>query len=192
MSGEARTIALFGGSFDPPHVAHVLAVAWLVSAGPVDAVWIAPVSRHPFAKELTPFAQRMAMCEQAFSWLGPRVALCADEDRAGASGRTLDLLDVLEARAPDAGFRLVIGSDQVAAHGRWWRFDELVRRAPPLVLGRGDAPDDPAFPALLRLPAISSTAVRAHVAAGAPIAGMVPHAVAASIARWGLYRRDQP
>src|SRR5690606_32016933 len=59
--------AIFGGSFDPPHVGHVLAVTWVLSTQPVDEVVLVPALEHAFGKPLAPFAHRRRMCELAFA-----------------------------------------------------------------------------------------------------------------------------
>ena len=51
MAAE-ENVAIFGGSFNPPHVAHVLAAAYALSSAPIDQVLVVPVYQHPFAKEL--------------------------------------------------------------------------------------------------------------------------------------------
>src|SRR5579872_1448859 len=56
------TVAVFGGSFNPPHVAHVLACALLLSVQQVDRVLVVPTFRHPFAKSLAAFEERLRMC----------------------------------------------------------------------------------------------------------------------------------
>src|SRR4051812_50118580 len=57
-------IALFGGSFDPPHVGHLLAAAYVLATEPVGELWLVPVNEHPFGKRLAaPFEHRAALCE---------------------------------------------------------------------------------------------------------------------------------
>ena len=63
-----RRVAVYGGSFDPPHLGHVLSVAWALSAAEIDAVWIIPTWKHAFNKEhCASFEERMSMCELAFA-----------------------------------------------------------------------------------------------------------------------------
>ena len=52
-------IALFGGSFDPPHLGHVFAAIHARVVGLVDEVWILPVANHPYGKQLSPWQQRL-------------------------------------------------------------------------------------------------------------------------------------
>jgi hypothetical protein len=116
MTDAPRTIALFGGSFNPPHVAHQLSALWVLETRAVDELWFAPVFSHVFSKPLADFEHRVAMCELAIAPLGPRARVCRAEaelaQHAGFVGsRTLDLIDHLERTHPGAHFRLTIGAD---------------------------------------------------------------------------------
>ena len=58
-------IALFGGSFDPPHVGHLLAAAYVLATEPVDELWLVPVFEHPLGKKpAAPFEHRVELCER--------------------------------------------------------------------------------------------------------------------------------
>src|SRR4051812_50183501 len=66
-------IALFGGSFDPPHVGHLLAAAYVLATEPVGELWLVPVNEHPFGKRLAaPFEHRAALCEAMIEDAGLR------------------------------------------------------------------------------------------------------------------------
>src|SRR5262245_52962833 len=98
-------IGLFGGSFNPPHVAHQLVALYVLETQPVDAVWIAPTFRHAFGKELASFADRVAMCRLAMAPLGERVVISEAEAELAArpgfvSSRTLHLVEMLRAQHP--------------------------------------------------------------------------------------------
>lgn len=182
-------VAVFGGSFNPPHVAHVLAVTLTLSTHEVDRVLVVPAFRHPFAKQLAPFDDRVTMCELAMGWL-PRVEVSRVEEELGGDGRTLHTLEHLRAKHPDWQLRLVIGADILGETSKWFGFDEIVKIAPPIVLGRvgigrADAPEP-------LLPDVSSTEVRAKLASGntVELASLVPRAVLAHIERRGLYREE--
>ena len=62
-------VALFGGSFNPPHVGHVLAVTYALSVGLVERVLVVPVFEHALGKRLAPFEHRVEMSRRAFGWL---------------------------------------------------------------------------------------------------------------------------
>ena len=55
-------VALIGGSFNPPHVGHLLAAHFVRATEPVDEVWLVPADEHPFGKPLAPFEHRLRMC----------------------------------------------------------------------------------------------------------------------------------
>jgi nicotinate-nucleotide adenylyltransferase len=157
-------VGVFGGSFNPPHVGHVLACALVVSTQDVDRLLVVPTYRHPFAKDLAPYDDRVRMCELAMSpLLGVEVSRV--EEELGGESRTLRTLEHLAATHPDWQLRLVIGSDLLAEAPRWFRFDAIERLAPPLVLARAGA--EAAGPGPVQLPEVSSTQVRAAIARGA-------------------------
>jgi nicotinate-nucleotide adenylyltransferase len=178
-----RETVLFGGTFDPPHVGHVLGVAWLLSALDAD-VWVEPVHRHVLGKAPLPFPRRTEWCDLAFGIFGPRVTVRADEQRPGASGTTIDLVRHLQQHHPDRRFRLAVGSDILAERHRWVDFPGLIALAPLIVLPRPGfaVPDDVVgLIAPLELPDVSSTELRADWAAGKSLAGRVPAAVIAAM-----------
>src|SRR6478736_1885710 len=110
-----RTVGLFGGSFNPPHVAHQL-VALYVLETHVDELWFVPTYSHPFGKDLVAFDDRVAMCELAAAPLGARARVLRTEQelaqRPGfVASRTLDLIEHLAAQHSDVELRLVVGAD---------------------------------------------------------------------------------
>ena len=181
-----RRIAIYGGSFDPPHLGHILAAAWAVSAADIDALWIIPTWKHVFGKEHgAAFEERMAMCKLAFApFRGVEVSDI--ERRLDGVSRTLDTLDALERENPDAVFRLLIGADVLPTTDRWYRWDEVVRIAPPLVIGRQGYPVPEGCP--ISIPNINSTDIRAGLAHAADVTGLVPSAVLEHIRAHGLYQ----
>ncbi len=170
-------IALFGGSFDPPHLGHVLAAVMARSAAGVDAVWVLPVARHPYGKPLTPWQQRWDLCQAAFAALGPWISVHDDELR-NPSGFTFDLVTSIAAAHPGHQWCLIGGSDTAHDLPNWHRGAELAQLVEIIAIARrghgGDA-DEAA------LPAISSRRLRSDLAAGLAVEGRVPAAVAALI-----------
>jgi nicotinate-nucleotide adenylyltransferase len=195
---ERRRVAIFGGSFNPPHVAHVLAAVYALSTSPIDAVLVVPVYRHPFAKELASFEERMEMCRLAFGWI-PRVEISGVESELGGESFTLHTLEHLAAQHPDWALRLLVGADVLPDLPRWHRFERIAEIAPPLVLGRAGITiptgpqvytSVPAVPPRPLLPAISSTEVRAAFASGdlELVRTFVPAAVVDFAVARGLYQ----
>lgn len=183
-----QRVAIYGGSFDPPHLGHVLSVAWALSAADVDAVWVIPTWKHVFDKEHgAPFEERLSMCKLAFEVFRD-VEVSDIEQRLGGVSRTLDTLDALENDHPDAVFRLLIGADVLPATNRWYRWDEVVKAAPPLVIGRQGSPVPEGCP--ISIPNINSTDIRSGLANAADLAGVVPTAVIDHIRSHGLYQGE--
>lgn len=182
-----RRVAIYGGSFDPPHIGHVLCVAYVLSAAPVDHVLVVPVFRHPFAKTPAPYADRLAMCRLAFAWI-PNVTVSTVEEELGGESLTLRTVEHLSELHPAWSLRLLVGSDVVADLPKWHRWDRIAELAPPLLVARAGVPTQGA-PHLL--PEVSSTEVRAAVAAGKldEVRALLPWRVADHIAARGLYTR---
>jgi len=179
-----EVIAVYGGSFDPPHVAHTLVCAYVLAVQRVDRVLVVPAAQHPFDKPLAPFAQRMHMCELALRDLR-RVELSSLEHELGGTSLTLRTLEALRARRPSATLRLVIGSDLLAETPSWHRFDRVVELAPLLVVPRAGYPVAGGEPAL---PEVSSTEIRRRLRAGLDTTGLLDPEVAAYAAAHDLYR----
>ncbi len=182
-----RHVALLGGSFNPPHVAHLMAAYWTLATQPVSEVWLLPAWRHPFGKALAPFADRVRMCELAAR--GVRgVAVCtAEAELAGdpLAGKTARTLEHLVAKHPTHDFSLVVGADILPDTGKWYRWDRVEALARVVVVGREGYPPVPGAPTL---PAVSSTEIRARIARGEDVSGLVPRKVREYIDERGLYR----
>lgn len=184
-----QSVALFGGSFNPPHVGHVLAIAHVLSTELCQRVLVVPVFEHALRKQLAPFEHRVEMSRRAFDWL-PRTQVSTIEERLGAPSRTLRTVIALEAEHPDWDLRLMVGSDILGEIHQWHAFDEIERRAPPLVLRRAGASPGGGAPSLL--PQISSTEVRNLLSAAdqnaAELTQLVPRAVLEYVRENALYR----
>jgi nicotinate-nucleotide adenylyltransferase len=184
-------VAFFGGSFDPPHVAHVLAAAYVLSVGRFDRIVVVPVYEHALKKSHASFEDRLTMCERALGFL-PDVEICPVERQLGQPSFTLRTLRALGSEHPDWALRLVIGSDVLFETHKWHAFEEVVALAPPFVLGRQGA-EHPLATGYV-LPDISSSRIRELLArrdepqAVAELAGLVPHQVIDFIDEHGLYR----
>jgi nicotinate-nucleotide adenylyltransferase len=182
-----RSVAILGGSFNPPHVAHLMAAYWTLATQGVGEVWLLPSYRHPFGKELAPFEDRVRMCELAAR--GVRgVAVCTVERELADDplvGKTVRTLEHLVAKHPDHDFSLVVGADILPETGKWYRWDRVQELARVIVVGREGFPPVAGSPSL---PAISSTDIRARLARGEEVTGLVPREVRDYLAAKGLYR----
>ena len=176
-------LALFGGSFDPPHVGHLLAAAYVLATEPVDELWFVPVFAHPFQKPLqASFEHRVALCAALASSL--RGALVSRiEQTLGGEGRTVDLLEHLRATHPGTGLALILGTDLDQERTTWKRWDRIQELARVIRVSRaGTDGDEP------RMPQVSSTGVRALLRSGGDASRLVPRAVLDAIRAAGTYR----
>lgn len=177
-----RHIGVFGGSFNPPQVAHALAVAYVLATRDLDEVRVLPTFIHPFDKKLVAFDHRTRMCELAMRDLR-RVRVSRLEEELGGKSYTVRTLRALQDRQPDAQLRLIIGRDVFEQRDRWKHFDEIERLAPPIVLGRSGYDGDTE----LDLPQVSSTEVRRRLSTGEKTDHLVARPVLEHIRAHGLY-----
>lgn len=196
-------VGVFGGTFDPPHIAHVAAAAWTRRALELDRVLLM-VAGDPWQKtavgSVTPAADRLAMATAACEGVAGVEVSDLEVRRSGPS-YTVDTLT--ELGGGDGRLVLVLGADAVAALPTWHRVDELPRLAELAIVARpglGGEPGAGAFDPVaagfvvhtVPLPRldISSTALRARLRSGAPVDGLVPPAVLACVTARGLYRGE--
>lgn len=185
-------VALFGGSFNPPHTGHQMACLYLVEAEAFDRVWLVPTYRHAFGKPLVPFPHRAAMCALVARPFGGRVTVCEVEQNldAGEGNRTIDTVRHLKAHHPEERFTLVVGSDILEETASWKDFDGLTDEVAFLVLRRTGFEPVPTKHRLsaLAFPEVSSTAIRERCASARGVQGLVPASVAAYLDDHRLYR----
>src|SRR5438132_4019251 len=129
-------IALFGGSFDPPHVGHLLAASYVLATEPVDELWLVPVFEHPLGKKpAAPFEHRVELCERLARDL-PRTRVSRAEQESGEA-RTVDLLEWLQRKHPGTKFALVLGTDLNAERAQWKNFERIAHLARRITAHRG-------------------------------------------------------
>lgn len=190
----ARRIGIFGGTFDPPHVGHLVAAVDARDVLELDEVRFV-VANVPWQKvgerSITPAADRLAMVEAAVAGV-PGLTASDQEIRRGGPTYTVDTLADLRASDPDAEVFVILGADAAAGFTTWERYEEVAAGAHLVVVDRpGSNPDlDPRFTwTRIDIPEleISSTELRDRVAAGRSIAFLTPPGVATCIAERGLY-----
>lgn len=193
---------IFGGTFDPPHVGHLLLAERVSEALTLDQLLWMPVAQSPFkqGKATSSVAHRMAMIAAAIGD-NPRFAVSDLDTRGKAPHYTVDLLRTLHALWPDDNLVFVMGGDMLNSFDRWHQPDEILdlatiaavpRPGEPLDVARlGDAlPTLPARLTIIPMPLIdiSSTDIRKRVAEGQSVRYMLPNAVGQYIRDTGLYR----
>jgi nicotinate-nucleotide adenylyltransferase len=192
-------LGIFGGSFDPPHLGHLLPVIDAAETLGLEAVRFVPTAIQPLKVGRMSAApeHRLAMTRRLIAGIPGFSADSTEIDRNGLSF-TVDTLASLAAANPGAELVLLLGADAFALFDQWREPRRILELASVAVLVRGDEemPDVPASAQnagdvqLLRTRRvdISSTELRARVADGRTIRGFVPAAVADYIAEHRLYR----
>jgi nicotinate-nucleotide adenylyltransferase len=212
---KARKIGILGGTFDPVHEGHLAVARTVLDRCNLDLLLFVPAPAPPHKhRSLTPFAHRLAMLEAAVGE-DPRLSISALEAERPAPSYTVDTLRELHRRLGSSQFFLIIGADMFAEINLWYRYPELFRLAHLIVVARPGFPladmgariaalpgkfsHDPARQLWLRedgfrifyLPdvaiQVSSSQVRALLAQGRPVAGLLPVPVRDYIREHGLY-----
>lgn len=182
-----RTVLVYGGSFDPPHLAHVMVADAVRRAPGVDALWIIPTYQHYFDKPLTPFVHRLRMCELAFRDI-PDTQVLNVEQRLGGKSLMVRTLRTLAAENSNTQLRLVIGSDLIDQLERWSEPDAIRELAPPWIVQREGSVQPGNTERVF--PAVSSTQIRTLLANGEDASVFVPRTVLDYIHDNGLYAVD--
>jgi nicotinate-nucleotide adenylyltransferase len=195
-----KNIGIYGGSFNPVHVGHVLLAREALETLSLDEVRLIPAARNPF-KTLAgqaPAEDRLEMLKLAVEGEPGFVVDPRELSREGPS-YTVDTLRELTAEFPRARFFLIIGQDQLTALERWREIEEILRLATPVVIPRSALTTGEPLPrshALLegrevpwlsRVFDLSATEVRNRVASGRNIRYLVPDKVMDHIHHRGLY-----
>ena len=187
-------IGLFGGTFDPPHLGHLVTAVNVRHELSLDLMLLV-VAGSPWQKEgtrpITPAADRLAMVTAAVAGVPGLETSSVEVDRVGPS-YTVDTLAALGATYPGAEFYTVVGADAAALLPTWERFEQVLSMSRMVVVDRPGAPA--ALPPItdwihVQVPHldVSSTDLRARFADGRPLDFLVPAAVLQVVARRGLY-----
>ncbi len=195
-SGRPR-IGVFGGTFDPVHLAHLLLAEWALESLQLERMLFVPACVAPHKQDATAASgdDRVQMLRRAVEG-NPRFDVSTIElDRGGVS-YTVDTLDELRRRDPDAGLVLLMGSDSARDFPTWHRPRQIAALADVAVFARAEAdlPDE-LIPGVgcqrveAPLMAISSTLIRNRRRSGQSIRYLTPDRVVAYIEKHGLYQR---
>jgi nicotinate-nucleotide adenylyltransferase len=205
-----RRILLFGGSFDPPHTAHV-SLPRQVRAQLDDEVVVyipAAQSPHKLDRQPTPAHHRLAMLQAALAEHPDALILTLELDRASADkpSYTVDTLEQLRAAlSEDTVLHLLIGADQVPVFDKWHAADRIQALAEPIAMVR--PPETKASllaqlsqtdrqrwsKRIVEVPAmdVSATDIRQRLSSAQPVDDLVPGGVARYIAEHGLYQNSR-
>ena len=193
-----RRIGVFGGTFDPPHLGHLIVAQQAAELLRLDRVLFIPAGRPPHKRQRvkTPAAARLAMVRLAIA--GNPLFDCSDiELRSARPSYTADTLRRLSVAQPGARLHLLIGSDQAVLLPIWMTPERLFALATVCVLQRPGSLvatiPQPWRRRIVPVPVsaidISASAIRHRAAAGRSIDYLVPPAVARYIHHHELYQR---
>lgn len=194
-TGPAPTrIGLFGGTFDPPHVGHLVTAVNVGHALSLDLV-ILMVANLPWQKEgsreLTDAADRLAMVEAAVADV-PGIVAGRTEIDAGGPSYTADTLARLAAEHPGAALFTIMGADAAAGLLSWDRYEEVIASSTLVAVDRPGAqvplPDGIEW-IRVEVPRleVSSTDLRSRFTDGRPLDYLVTRPVLEVIAERSLY-----
>jgi nicotinate-nucleotide adenylyltransferase len=189
-------LGIFGGTFDPPHVGHLVTAVNVRHELALDRVLLV-VNDQPWQKlgtrDITPAEDRYAMVAAAVGTVDGLEASRAEIDRGGMS-YTADTLAALRDEGPDRELFVVLGSDAAGGLPTWERADEVRRLATIVVVDRPGSSEGVPPPGWswhrVEVPRleVSSTDLRARVADGRPLDYLLTADVIAAIRARGLYR----
>ncbi len=196
-------IGILGGTFNPPHLAHLVCASEAAAQLGLERVLLTPVALAPHkqAEQDPGPAVRLELCRLAAAG-DERLGVCDLEVRRGGSSYTVDTLRELHAQTPEDDLTFIVGGDIALGLPSWREPERVLELATLAVAEREDAahgdvaerlrasfPDAPP-PVFFDMPRldISSSQIRRRVAEGRSIRYLVPDPVAEHIARGRLYR----
>ena len=197
---QALHIGIFGGAFDPPHLAHHALAQAAIEQLKLEVLYIVPTG-HAWHKSrvLSDASHRLAMVRLAFQNMPQVVVNDMETQREGAS-YTVDTLEELQVRHPNAHFYVLVGADQAASFTLWNQWERVLEMSQLAVVQRSVSNADQAdshewhnlpFERVLRMQMplmdISSSSVRASYEAGQPDSELVSPLVAHYIQQNQLY-----
>ena len=189
-----QRIGLFGGSFDPVHLGHLLVAQAATEELGLERLYFIPAAQSPFKPESNPAPapERLRLLRLA---LAGRTNCEVDDQeiKRGGVSYTIDTLHDYARRFPQAELFYLVGADNVATLPKWREATELSRLAEFVAIPRPGQPPV-SFPPPFRgrmltgFPfGVSSSQIRARVKAGLPIDPLVPPPVAEAIRNYRLY-----
>jgi nicotinate-nucleotide adenylyltransferase len=190
--GGLKKIAIYGGTFDPVHHAHLILARQAIETLRLDKVILVPAAISPLKKS-APVATgevRLAMLRAAING-EPEFEVNQCELLRPPPSFTIDTVEEIRRGECDAAIFCLIGEDNIEHLPRWHRFAELEKMVRFVVLDRsGKQPSHP-YQVIHRRIDISATEIRRRVAENESIRYLVPDAVEEIIQHEKLYR-EQP
>ncbi len=149
---------LYGGSFNPLHISHVLFVMTLRALIPNARLIVAPTYSHAFNKSLMPYEQRLAMLDAVLGGIPGVEVSTIERDLHRTTSYTIDVVRALRSARPESRVLVAVGADIVDTLPQWHEYETLTGLCDFLVLPRVGY--DAACLPMPALPEVSSTAIR--------------------------------
>lgn len=198
---QALRLGLYGGSFDPVHLGHLLVARAALEELDLHGLLVIPATQSPFKPASVPASgtTRARLLRLAFAGQ-PRVTVDDQELVRGGVSYSIDTARTVAARYPGASLHWLIGEDHVPALPRWREAEQLAALVEFVVIPRppmpgATAPARASLPSAYRLRhlrghpiALSSSCIRERLRAGLPCDHLLPAPVAEAIANDALYR----
>lgn len=184
-----RKIGIYGGTFDPIHLAHLILAREALEQLQLERVVFVPaaVSPHKLDQAAAPSLLRAEMLRAAINGES-RFEIEEIELQRPPPSFTIDTVEEFHRRYADAEIFYLVGSDNLPRLHTWHRFDDLARLVRFVILARDMKPVDERYTTIRRLIDVSATEIRNRVATGRSIRYLVPPAVEEIIAREQLYK----
>ncbi len=183
-------IGLFGGTFDPIHLGHLILAYDALEELQLDKLLFIPAKISPYKKETPPAASpadRLAMLHLALQGESRFAIDDCELSREGPS-YTIETVRALEKKYPAAAFIFLIGEDHVAKLSSWKESEVLQKKVTFALFARSTYTSGADFPLLPRRIDISSTEIRKRLAAGKSISHFLPTSVFHYLEKKSLYR----
>ncbi len=196
-----QRIGILGGTFDPPHIGHLVLAQYAVSALDLACVLFVPAADPPHKQQLRyEIEHRLPMLELAIAGNDRFTISRVDIDRPGPH-YTVDMIRILQAQQPETEFYFLMGGDSLHDLPKWNQPLALIAQVKMAVVARLGAEiqtDLQALPGLARrvtvidspLLGFSSTEIAERLVAGKSVRYLVPDSVLAYIQEHRLYRHD--
>ncbi len=199
-------IGILGGSFNPPHLGHLLISLQVRNILELDEIWLMPCYQHPFHKTLAPVEHRLAMAKFLAN---DSIKVSEYEITQNKQSYSIDTLSALTAKHPENIFYWITGSDQLENFKEYKDWQKLISKYNIVIF-----PREPVLPRIeekvrrnfnlqsipknitvlksdgLILTNISSTNIRQRIKNNEPISYMIPKRVEEYIKRHGLYKNQ--
>lgn len=186
-----KKVGLLGGTFNPPHIGHLIMANEVKHALQLDEVRLMPTSIPPHKadpSDATP-EQRLRMVEIAVSDAPGLHSSSFEVDRGGVS-YTFDTMKALTEQEPDTEFFFIIGGDMIDMLHKWYKIDELMNIVTFVGVARPGTIGETRYPiTMVQIPEIdlSSTLIRNRMQTGGTIQFLVPDDIETYIRQEGLY-----